>query len=152
MPPDPTNLQSVKPYVNFRFRVRWGSVYVLGVSGMRGIKRTTGDPRTSGETLDAGIVLERGITYDVGFERWANKAYDWTNAGDPEEAPRTDSRRDLAIERYDEAGQKVATYLVHRAWPSEFHTLSDPDAVGNALTVGRLVLLHDGWELQIADT
>ena len=87
------NPQRFDPYKNFKFRVKWDSRYVAGVSKVSALKRTTevvkhregGDPsstrKSPGRTEYEAITLERGVTHDIDFEQWANRsgimAQDW---------------------------------------------------------------------------
>lgn len=160
MPVFPKNPQRQAPYANFRFRVKWDNVYVLGVTKVSGLSRSTqviqhregGEPSpihlAPGQTAYGPITLERGVSYDVTFEQWANKVFDWTNSGSSEGQTTSllDFRKDLTIEVYNEAGMKVAAYNVHRAWVSEFNAVSDLDGVGNALVVESIVIQNEGWE------
>lgn len=160
MPLFPKNPQRLTPYANFRFRVKWDTSYVLGVSKVSGLSRTTqviqyregGDPSpihlAPGQTEYGPITMERGVSYDVNFEQWANKTFDWTNSGSAvgQNTSLLDFRKDLTIEVYNEAGAKVIAYNVHRAWVSEFHAMSDLDGVGNAVIVESIVIQNEGWE------
>lgn len=149
------------PYANYRFRVKWDNTYVLGVSKVSGLSRATqvishregGDPSpihlAPGQTEYSPITMERGVSYDVTFQQWANKVFDWTNSGGANPGQNTsllDFRKDLTIEVWNEAGMKVVAYNVHRAWVSEFHAMSDLDGVGNALVVESIVIQNEGWE------
>lgn len=160
MPVFPKNPQRLTPYSNFRFRVKWDGVYVLGVSKVSGLSRSTqviqhregGDPSpihlAPGQTEYGAITMERGVSYDVTFEQWANKVFDWTSPGGVvgQNTSLLDFRKDLTIEVYNEAGMKVVAYNIHRAWVSEFHAVADLDGGGNALVVESIVLQNEGWE------
>lgn len=160
MPLFPKNAQRLTPYANFRFRVKWDNTYVLGVSKVSGLTRSTqvihhregGDPSpihlAPGQTEYGAITLERGVSYDVTFEQWANKVFDWTNSGSAvgQNTSLLDFRKDFTIEVYNESGMKVVAYNIHRAWVSEFHAMSDLDGVGNALLVESIVIQNEGWE------
>jgi len=39
-----------------------------------------------------------------------------------------DFRKDIVLEVYNEAGQKVLAYNIYRCWPSEFMALPEMDA------------------------
>src|SRR5437773_10963703 len=79
------NAQRFDPYKNFKFRVKWDGRYVVRVSKVGALKRTTevvkhregGYPSSSrkspGLTGFEAITLERGVTHDTEFEKWANK-------------------------------------------------------------------------------
>ena len=149
------NAQRFDPYKNFKFRVKWDGRYVAGVSKVGALKRTTeivehregGDPSTSrkspGRTKYEAITLERGITHDTEFEKWANKVWDF---GSGIEVSLKDFRKDIAIEVYNEAGQKVLAYNVFRCWVSEYQALPDLDANANAVAIQTLKLENEGWE------
>src|SRR5665213_2945337 len=120
------------PYRNFKFRLKWDNKYVAGVSKCSALVRTTqlishradGDPTTVHEA----ITLERGVTHDVEFEQWANKVWDYANTTRDDQEVGTDNqdvslkdfRKDIILEVYNEAGQKVIAYNIYRCWPSEF--------------------------------
>lgn len=148
------------PYKNFRFRVRYSDSTepIVGVSKVTGLKRTTevikhrsgGDPATSfklpGRTEYDPIVLERGVTANaLEFEKWTNKTWSFRNAGGGRETSLADFRRDLVIDVYDEAGQKVLAYQVFNCWVSEYQPVSDFDANANAVSIQHIRLENEGW-------
>jgi phage tail-like protein len=156
------NATRLDPYSNFKFRVKWDNRYVAGISKVSALRRTTevvehrdgGDLSSSrkspGRTKYEAITLERGVTHDVEFEAWANKVWNYANAqAAPEQRDRevslADFRKDLVIEVFNEAGQKVQAYQVHRAWVSEFQALPDLDANANAIAIQHLKLENEGW-------
>jgi phage tail-like protein len=151
------NTQRFDPYKNFKFRVKWDGRYVAGVSKVSGLKRTTevvkhregGDPSTTrkspGRTEYEAITLERGVTHDVDFEQWANKVWNF-GAGLGGEVSLKDFRKDVLVELYNEAGQKVIAYKVFRCWVSEYHALPDLDANANAVAIQSIKLENEGWE------
>jgi phage tail-like protein len=154
------------PYRNFKFRLKWDGKYVAGVSKVSALTRTTqvithragGDPTTPrrmpGQSEYAAITLERGVTHDVAFEQWANKVWDYHNSttGDQQGATGNqdvslqDFRKDIVLEVYNEAGQKVVAYNIYRCWPSEFVALPEMDANRNAVAIQMLKLENEGWE------
>jgi len=150
------NAQRFDPYKNFKFRVKWDSKYVAGVSKVSALKRTTevvkhrdgGDPSSSrkspGRTEYEAITLERGVTHDKEFEQWANKVWDY-GARLGSESALKDFRKDLIIELYNEAGQLAISYKVYRAWVSEFQALPDLDANANAVAIQHIKLENEGW-------
>ena len=154
----PANPQRLDPYKNFKFRVRWESRYVAGVSRVSALKRSTetvkfregGDPSTSrvspGQTSYDPITLERGVTQDLEFDRWARQVWNY-GAGLGMEMSLASFRRNVTIELYNEAGQLVLAYNVYRCWPSEYTALPELDASGNAVAIQTLVLQNEGWEL-----
>jgi phage tail-like protein len=152
-----TNAQRFDPYKNFKFRIKWDNHYVAGVSKMSALKRTTevvkhregGDPSSSrkspGRTEFEAITLERGVTHDKDFEQWANKIWNF-GSGLGAEVSLKDFRKELIIEVYNEAGQLVIAYEVHRCWVSEFQAQADLDANANAVLIQTIKLEHEGWE------
>ena len=146
------NPQRYDPYKNFKFRVKFGTdtTYVAGVSKVSALKRTTemvehregGDPSSShkspGRTKYEAITMERGVTHDAAFEAWANKR--------EKEVSLKDFRRNLIIDVFNEAGQKVISYKVYRAWVSEFSAQTDLDANANAILIQSIKIEHEGWE------
>ena len=156
MPEFEINTHRFDPYKNFKFRVKWDGRYVMGVSKMTALKRTTevvrhrhgGDPSSSrkspGRTEYSEITLERGVTHDTEFERWAARV--WTLQNDlGAESSLKDFRKDIQIEVYNEAGQLVLAYNVFRCWVSEYQALPDMDANANAIAIQTLKLENEGW-------
>lgn len=155
------NAYRLDPYQNFKFRVKWDGQYVAGVSKVTGLKRTTevvkhrsgGDPSTSfkepGRTEYDAITLERGVTHDPAFELWAGKVW-FLGAALGSEVSLKDFRKNITIELYNEAGQKVQAYNVFRCWVSEFVALPDLDANANAVAIQHIKLENEGWERDIA--
>jgi len=151
------NTHRFDPYKNFKFRVKWDGRYVLGVSKVSALKRTTevvehragGDPstvrRSPGQTKFEAITLERGVTHDKDFEQWANKVWNFgSNPGG--EVSLRDFRKDIIIELQNEAGQTVIAYRVFRAWVSEWQAFPELDGSGNATAIQMIKLENEGWE------
>ena len=156
--------QAYDPYRYFKFRLKWDGKYVAGFSKVNGLTRTTqeitqragGDPtpprRMPGQSEHGSIMLECGVTHDVVFEQWANKVWDYHNIYDQEgsasnqDVSLKDFRKDVILEVYNEAGQKVIAYNIYRCWPSEFAALPEMDANGNAVAIQSLKLENEGWE------
>lgn len=151
------NAQRFDPYKNFKFRVKWDGRYVAGVSKVGALKRTTevvkhregGDPSSSrkspGKTEYEAITLERGVTHDAEFEKWANKVWNF-GSGLGSEVSLKDFRKDVMLEVYNEAGQKVLAYKIYRCWVSEFQSLPELDAGANAVAIQTIKLENEGWE------
>jgi len=149
------NPQRFDPYKNFKFRVKWDGRYVAGISKVTALKRTTevvehregGDPSTSrkspGRSKFEPITLERGVTHDVDFEQWVNKVW---NFGSTEEVSLKDFRKDIIIDLFNEAGQKVISYKIYRCWVSEYQALPDLDANANAVAIQTIKLENEGWQ------
>jgi phage tail-like protein len=157
------NVKRYDPYKNFKFRVQWDGKYVAGVSKVGALKRTTevvehregGDPSTviksPGQSKYEPITLERGVTLDKEFEKWANKVWNYNNAVPVPAKQRTkevslaDFRKDIIIDVFNEAGQKVISYQVFRCWVSEYQALPELDASANAVAIQTLTLQNEGW-------
>lgn len=151
------------PYKNFKFKVKWDGRYVAGISKVGALKRSTepvehregGDPSTSrkspGRTKYEAITLERGVTHDPEFETWANKVWNF-GAGLGSEVSLKDFRKDIIIDMFNEAGQKVISYKVYRCWVSEYQSLPDLDANANAVAIQTIKLENEGWERDLAVT
>jgi phage tail-like protein len=142
--------------------VKWDGRYVAGVSKVSMLKRTTevvkhregGDESSSrkspGRTEYEPITLERGVTHDVDFEQWANKVWDYTNAQAPgeqrtQEVSLEDFRKEIIIDLFNEANQKVLSYQLFRCWVSEYQCLPDLDANANAVAIQQIKLENEGW-------
>lgn len=149
------------PYKSFKFRVKWDGRYVAGVSKISALKRTTevvehregGDPSSSrkspGRTKYEPITFSRGITHDAAFEQWANQVWRLgAAAGSESDLPHF--RKDVIIDFFNEAGQKVLSYLVYRCWVSEYQALPDLDAGANAVAIESMTLQNEGWERDLA--
>jgi phage tail-like protein len=157
MPQFSVNPQRFDPYKNFKFRVKWDGRYVAGLSKMSALRRTTevvshregGDPSSSrkspGRTEYEAITLERGVTHDPEFEKWADKVWDF-GAGLGSEVSLKDFRKDIIVEVYNEAGQKVLAYKVYRCWVSEYQALPELDANANAVAIQHIKIENEGWE------
>jgi phage tail-like protein len=151
------NAQRFDPYKNFKFRLKWDGQYVAGLSKCSALKRTTevvkhregGDPSASrkspGRSDFDALTLERGVTHDLAFEAWAAKVWQ-IKAGLGKEVSLKDFRKDIIIELYNEAGQKVIAYKVFRCWVSEYVALPDLDANANAVAIQHIKLENEGWE------
>ncbi len=156
------------PYKNFKFRVKFDTGdYVAGISKVSALKRTTdvvehregGDPstvrRSPGQSKYEAITLERGVTHDTEFEKWANKVWSYENAqAGPEqrtqESSLADFRKNIILDVFNEAGQKVLSYKIYRCWVSEYQALPDLDASANAVAIQTIKLENEGWERDFA--
>jgi phage tail-like protein len=158
------NATRYDPYKTFKFRVVWDGKTVAGISKVTALTRTTqvtehregGAPsykhRSPGQTSFAAITLERGVTHDPEFEAWANKVWNYGNSPkDGKEVSLKDFRKDISIELYNEAGQKVIAYKVYRCWVSEYKALPDLDAnAANAVAIQSIKIENEGWERDVA--
>ncbi|MHC4313201.1 MAG: phage tail protein [Planctomycetota bacterium] len=122
------------PYQNFKFRVKWDGEYVAGLSKCSALKRTTevtshregGDPSSSRK--QPGRTEYEAI------------------AGAGSEVSLKDFRKDILIDIFNEAGQKVLSYKVYRCWVSEYTAFPDLDANANAVAIQSIKLENEGWE------
>ncbi len=137
--------------------MKWDGKYVAGVSKVSPLVRRTevlyhregGDPSTShkspGRTEYEPIILERGVTQDFEFENWAKKVWNFGGALGSEVSLK-DFRKDIIIELYNEAGQKVMAYKVYRCWVSEYQALPELDSNTAAVAFQHVKLENEGWE------
>ena len=156
------NAARLIPYANFKFRVKWDGKYVAGVSKVSPLKRTTevishrdggdasGSRKGPGRTEYDAVVLEQGVAHDKEFLRWANKVWDYGNAQAPAdtrtlEVSLLDFRKNIIIDVFNEAGQKVISYEVFNCWVSEYQAQSELDGNGNAVLIATLKLENEGW-------
>lgn len=156
-PKSSVNSTRADPYKTFKFRIMWDGRYVAGVSKVSGLTRTTqavthragGSPaiarRSPGQTEFSAILLERGVTHDQEFEQWAHKVWAFGNSTGNQVSLK-DFRKDIIIELYNEAGQKVLAYKIFRCWVSEYTGLPDLDASANVVAIQSLKLENEGWE------
>jgi phage tail-like protein len=96
-------------------------------------------------------MLERGVTHDLEFEKWASKLWNYKNAQAgadqrTQEMSLADFRKDIIIDVFNEAGQKVISYKVYRCWVSEYQALPDLDANANAVAIQHIKLENEGWD------
>ena len=151
------NPDRLDPYKSLKFRVKWDGRYVAGVSKVSALKRTTdaidyregSDPsalrKLPGLTKYEPITLERGVTHDTEFEKWANKVWNY-GAGLGAEVSLKDFRKDITMDLFNEAGQKVLSYRVYRCWVSEYQALPELDANGDVVAIEKITLQNEGWE------
>jgi phage tail-like protein len=161
MPEFEVNTDRFDPYKNFKFRVKWDGRFVAGVSKMTPLKRTTevvrhrhggehsSSRKSPGRTEYEAITLERGVTHDAEFERWAAAVWN-RDAGLGAESTLKKFRKDIQIEVYNEAGQKVLAYNVFRCWVSEYQALPEMDANANAIAIQTLKLENEGWARDVS--
>jgi phage tail-like protein len=144
------------PYKDFKFRVIWDGRHVAGVSKVSQLRRATevvrhregGDPSTTrkspGLTEYDPVTLERGVTHDPEFEAWANKVWG-LGRGLGTEVSLKDFRKDVILDLYNEAGQKVLSYFLYRCWVSEYVALPELSADGAGVAIERITLENEGW-------
>ncbi len=152
----PANAHRHDPYRTFKFQVLIDGQPVAGLKKMTALKKTTeavdwrtgGDPthvrKLPGGTKYEAITLEQGLTHDPVFEEWANRV---NNIDGDDGMSLVKFRKDITINVMNLQGQVAISYLVKRAWVSEYQALPDFDA-GTTNTVGiqTIKLEHEGWE------
>lgn len=155
------NTHRFDPYKNFKFKIKWDNQYVAGLSKCSALKKTTemvewregGDPATSrklpGKTSYDAITLEQGITHDTTFEEWANLVNNFQ--GDAAMSLKN-FRKDITIDVFNLAGQRILSYNVSRCWVSEYQALPELDAGGNAVMIATVKLENEGWERDLSVT
>jgi phage tail-like protein len=141
------------PYKPFMFRVKWDGQYVAGLTKMSALKRTTepvvhreaGDPsrerKSPGKTKYEAVTLERGVTHDTAFEAWANLVHALDNP-----ISLKNFRKDITVDVFNEANQKVLSYNLFRCWVSEFQALPQLDAAATGVAIETIKLELEGWE------
>jgi phage tail-like protein len=87
--------------------------------------------------------MEAGVTHDTAFEEWANLVNNFE--GDASMSLKN-FRKNITIEMYNEAGQKVLAYNVYRCWVSEYQALPELDASANAVAIRTIKLENEGWQ------
>ena len=163
MPQFSVNPNRFDPYKQFKFRVKWDGKYIEGITKVSGLKRKTevvthregGDPssirKSPALTTYEPIVLVRGRTHDTEFEKWANKVWN-LGGGLGSEVSLADFRKDIIIDLFNEAGQKVMSFTVYRCWPSEYVALGPLDANDTSVAFESITLQHEGWERDLEVT
>ena len=152
----PVNPHRLDPYKVFKFQVILDGRVVPGVSKVGPLRRHTETilyrdgsfpshmVTAPGITAFDPIVMERGITHDKTFEAWAALAYNV--AGAPGMSLKN-FRKDLRINLLNEQGTVVRSYMVYRAWVSDYTALPVMDASANAVAIETIVLTHEGFEI-----
>jgi phage tail-like protein len=147
------NATRFDPYKSFMFRVRWDGQYVAGMSRMSPLRRTTApvthrdggnpahDRKSPGKTSYEAVTLERGLTHDPAFEAWANLVHSLENP-----MSLANFRKDISVDVFNEAGQKVLAYNLLRCWVSEYTALPQLDAANAAVAIESIKLELEGWE------
>jgi len=152
----PVNAHRHDPYRTFKFQVVIDGRPVAGLKKMGALKKTTesvswrsaGDPsherKLPGGTKYEAITLEQGLTHDPVFEDWANLV---NNIDGDSGMSLKNFRKDIVINVLNLQGNVAISYLVKRAWVSEYQALPDFDAGSmNAVGIQTIKLEHEGWE------
>jgi phage tail-like protein len=146
-------------YDDFNFKVKWDGKYIAGISKVSALVRSTetvvhGDGGSSipeeapGRTIYEPITLERGRTSDTAFEEWANLVPGAPVS--PATLVGTAFRKNVILDLYNEAGQKVMSFKIFRCWPSRYQTLPMLNANDHGVAVEQLTLEHEGWERDLS--
>jgi phage tail-like protein len=91
------------------------------------------------------------VTHDTDFEAWASKVWNFSG-GIGAESSLADFRKDIIIDVFNEAGQKVKSYHVFRCWISEYQAASDFDANANAVLIEHIKIENEGWQRDVSVT
>ena len=159
MPQFTVNAERFDPYKAFMFRIKWDGQYVAGVSKVSALKRTTepvthregGDPsrqrKSPGTTTYDAITLERGKTHAKEFEDWANLVHS-------PDSPISlkNFRKDMILDVFNEANQKVLSYKLFRCWPSEYQSTPQLDASAAGVAIELLKLEIEYFERDLSVT
>jgi phage tail-like protein len=149
------NTHRLDPYKNFKFRVTIDGKIVPNVTKVGPLKRRTAtilvrDGSFANHSITAPgltefepLVIERGITHDKTFEDWAASVY----GGAGTQMSLKNFRKNLRIDLLNEQGTVVRSYMVYRAWVSEYTALPVMDASGNDVAIETLVLSYEGFEI-----
>jgi phage tail-like protein len=161
MPQFNVNAHRFDPYRNFKFKVKWDGQPVAGLSKCSALKKKTevvdwregGDPthgrKLPGKTSYEPITLEKGVTHDPAFEDWANLV---NNFSADAAMSLKNFRKEMIIDMCNLQGAVVLSYVVHRAWVSDYTALPDLDSNGNAVAIQSIVLQNEGWERDLTVT
>ncbi len=142
------------------FRVKWDGVYVAGLAKMSPLQadHRPGDPPRRAATR---ATTARARADDVRRRsRWSagspttrpsRRGRTWS----PASAARIslpDFRKDLIVDVFNEAGQKVLSYKLFRCWVSEYQALPGLDAGTRRWRSRRIRIELEGWERDVAVT
>lgn len=150
-----TNAHRYDPYKAFKFQVVMDGRFVLGVSKVSALTRTTevithrsGGMNSSvhkspGLTSYGAVTMERGLTHDREFERWANQVHSY--AGDAA-MDLVDYKKNIVLEVMNEQGQAAFRYLLYGCWVSEYVAVPDLDANAGGIAIESIKVEVEGWE------
>jgi phage tail-like protein len=137
------NVHRIDPYKNFKFILKFADnpAAIAAVSKVSPLKRTTevvmhndgGDLST--ERKSPGRTKFEAITCNLVYSVQGDAAVSLKNY-----------KKDLIIELFNEARQKVKAYNVFRCWVSEYTALPELDANANATAIETIVIQNEGWE------
>nr|WP_320010939.1 phage tail protein [uncultured Desulfobulbus sp.] len=155
-PTFPVNAHRHDPYRTFKFQIIIDGKPVAGLKKMGALKRKTeavkwrsaGDPSTErilpGGTSYEPVTLEQGLSHDPVFENWANLV---NNVDGDAAMSLANFRKDIVINVLNLQGTVVISYVLYRAWVSEYQALPEMDAGSmNAVGIQTITLQHEGWQ------
>lgn len=149
------------PYRTFKFQVLIGGKTVAGLTKAGAIKKSTetvlwrssSDPSYQraipGGTKFENITLEQGLSHDPVFEEWAN-AVNNVAEGDAGMSLKN-YRRDVVINVLNLQGTPAISYLLRRAWVTEFQALPEMDANSmSAIGIQTISIAYEGFTRDVA--
>lgn len=144
------------PYLTFKFQVIINGKAVAGLSKMGALKKTTevvnwrsaGDPSMQRTIPDGSkfenVTLEMGLSHDKVFEEWASAVNNVAD-GDADMSLKN-FRRDVVINVLNLQGVPVLSYVLRRAWVTEFQALPEMDANNmNTIGIQSITLAYEGF-------
>jgi len=159
-PTFPVNAHRHDPYRTFKFQIIIDGKPVAGLKKMGALKRKTeavkwrsaGDPSTErilpGGTSYEPVTLEQGLSHDPVFENWAKLV---NNVDGDAAMSLANFRKDIVINVLNLQGTVVLSYVLYRAWVSEYQALPEMDAGSmNAVGIQTITLQHEGWQRDTA--
>ena len=154
------NAHRYDPYRTFMFQVIIDGKPVAGLKKMGMLKKSTeaikwrsaGDPSHErvmpGGTSFEPVVLEQGLTHDPVFEEWASLV---NNIKGSAAMSLLNYRKDIIINVLNLQGEVAISYMLYRAWISDYQALPDLDAgTMNAVGIQSITLQHEGWERDVS--
>lgn len=159
----PANAHRYDPYRTFKFQVVIAGRTVAGLSKMGALKKSTevvnwrsaGDPSMQraipGGSKNETIAFEQGLSHDPIFEEWANAVNNVAD-GDAGMSLRN-YRRTVVINVLNLQGVPAISYLLRRAWVSEFQALPEFDANNmNTIGIQSITVAYEGFVRDAAVT
>ncbi|MCP5073785.1 MAG: phage tail protein [Rhodobacteraceae bacterium] len=155
------NSHRYDPYRTFKFQVLIGGKTVAGLTKMGALKKSTevvnwraaGDPSYQrampGGSKFENVSLEQGLSHDPVFEEWAN-AVNNVAEGDAGMSL-VNYRRDVVVNVMNLQGTPAISYLLKRAWVSEYQALPEFDANNmNTIGIQTLTVAYEGFTRDVA--
>ena len=157
------NQHPTASYNDFKFRIKWNGRYVAGVKMFKAPAKNTDvllpqkkempvtNRKFPGRLKYDAITLEQGITRDAAFIKWARNAWNASPARVTKKRRNTflfnQHKKDIIIDVFNKAGQKVHSYIVYKCWVSAYQALPELDAgITNAVEIQTITLENEGWE------